>query len=473
MDEFDIYYLYTTAIDSFKDKILPPFIKDHPGINSRTKVKKIFPSLGLDNFSIPTKMTREMVIEEKLPLIQAISSSLIVILDNARTRLDAEYTYFANEFESSSAIRARKDKFDERLAEFTSFLHSIPIFPPVDDSGKISLILPSGEKFFKAYQKLQESLSYFAIDIHSKFSIPSLDSIPIFKTFLQQNIPISNLFINFSSQDDGLYDIATMSERGISSCQSWDHTSEHKLCLVGSILSKYVGIIFLSSNSPYNSLGSKMIRRCIVRYGIHKHNSAPTIVLDKMYPEHDPSTAKLFLQALKEKSSIPVLDLSDAGSSSIIAPKETLPISPKEYSYQDTLTTQLDIEGDKRVKNVQSNKYHAYQLFITLTNDTDNIINSPDFPDRVKSLISNSFKNSLQDAYDKYSSSYTDFQSSYDLDIALIKTLFKDFSYYFKQNLKYNSNIPGFQESATTLYNQIKAYLFKTIKGAIDAKDNL
>ena len=92
-----------------------------------------------------------------------------------------------------------------------------------------------------------------------------------------------NLRINFSSNGSkGHWDIATMSMRGISSCQKWsNHT--YATGLVGSMVDPYCGIIYISSDKELR-YGSKMIRRSVVRLIVDERDNSKAIFIEKAYP---------------------------------------------------------------------------------------------------------------------------------------------------------------------------------------------
>jgi hypothetical protein len=90
------------------------------------------------------------------------------------------------------------------------------------------------------------------------------------------------LKIVFSSdKSKGLWDIATMSERGISSCQSWD--GSYRRNLVGSIIDPFLGIIYLTDGTPCSNKGEKMIKRALVRYVLNRKTQRPALLLEHVY----------------------------------------------------------------------------------------------------------------------------------------------------------------------------------------------
>eukprot|EP00697_Spironema_sp_BW2_P017622 gnl/Spiro4/9379_TR4950_c0_g1_i1.p1 gnl/Spiro4/9379_TR4950_c0_g1~~gnl/Spiro4/9379_TR4950_c0_g1_i1.p1 ORF type:complete len:297 (+),score=10.63 gnl/Spiro4/9379_TR4950_c0_g1_i1:214-1104(+) len=171
-----------------------------------------------------------------------------------------------------------------------------------------------------------------------------------------------------------------MSMRGTRSCQRWD--GEYPKCLIGSVVSKFVGIVYLTSGvgadpyGEYGSLGTKMMRRCIVRYAYDKDAATPCLVMDKMYPAEDEEIVKTFMDKLAEKSKLPVHYGPRLANKTrhIYIPNEkiTTKITHREKSYQDTalrtkceldahLLTHNQAEIEKYSQRIQSN----FSLFLS------------------------------------------------------------------------------------------------------------
>lgn len=85
-----------------------------------------------------------------------------------------------------------------------------------------------------------------------------------------------------SAGNKGLWDIATMSMRGISSCQRWDYDNgySHERKLVGSMLDPYCGIIYITTGTK-TKLGEKMTKRAVVRFVID--GNKPYLFIERVY----------------------------------------------------------------------------------------------------------------------------------------------------------------------------------------------
>jgi len=72
------------------------------------------------------------------------------------------------------------------------------------------------------------------------------------------------LYIGFSSGGaTGLWDIATMSMRGVCSCMHWENS--HSKQLIGSITDPFLGIVYISDNEK-TKYGISFRRRALVRF---------------------------------------------------------------------------------------------------------------------------------------------------------------------------------------------------------------
>lgn len=89
------------------------------------------------------------------------------------------------------------------------------------------------------------------------------------------------------SGSQALWDIATMSMRGVSSCQSWN--ASHRKHLIGSMADPYCGIIYTTTGNK-TSKGSRMSRRAIVRFVVNKRGN-PALLIERIYPVFEPGFA--------------------------------------------------------------------------------------------------------------------------------------------------------------------------------------
>lgn len=412
----------------FKGKNVPDFItRDKIFSDKPVKIKKVFPSIGLPNFKEITKITKPLLDFKKentfvYAILRDIHSLLTQYYNNVSTTID-EWQYLIPKEE--------KDKAREKILELNAFTKCIsdimyqtnPYTPEMSniiriDEGKVSLklfkeVLNSDQKLifkkdsalFKAYIKIVSKLREY--NINGLVDLETLDS---FKVFSKENISCKDYSIIFSSDKEaGAWDLLTMSMRGIRSCQRWD--GEYRYCVIGSILSKFIGIVYITSGVNVEGYGSKMLKRCLVRYVIDANTSKPAILLDKMYPDFDEDVLSAFIQSLQSKTSIPVLYAPKLGRSihKYYVPFEELreKIPEAKWSYQDsTLRSNIDENIYDLVSNIEVirsetslfyNKFMLHlskQIYDTLFNkDISNKYD--DLKPLFRDLNSNTLKQSL------------------------------------------------------------------------------
>jgi len=88
-------------------------------------------------------------------------------------------------------------------------------------------------------------------------------------------------YIGFSSSGaTGLWDIATMSMRGVCSCMHWNNTHSHHL--IGSITDPFLGIVYLTDNekTPY---GISFRKRALVRFVYDSITKDYKLVIERPY----------------------------------------------------------------------------------------------------------------------------------------------------------------------------------------------
>jgi hypothetical protein len=302
-----------TSIQKFIDsKNLPAFLAKNKVLLSFDKVSKVFPGLGLPN-------CKEDAIIDNSRIIVASASVLInmfvSIFNDARYRIN------------NKRYEIIPDKTKQELNNWNTLLYKMSTSLYVNDAGgftaihnddgKISLKLPydiaipntsitfkKNESLFKVYNKVYRGLQ----ELNCGITIEKLDSMLEFKRFSSDNLPSNHFQIVFSSDGvDGLWDIATMSMRGISSCQSW--TGGQRNALVGSLVDPFVGVIYLTSGTKFiigankrkQDMGSKMIRRSLVRFAINSTTKKPFLIVDRMYPEFDKEIVKEFISFIKKR----------------------------------------------------------------------------------------------------------------------------------------------------------------------------
>ena len=269
----------TNIKNAFSKKDFPNEIKKHYVFKTVKTIKKIFPEIGLANCE------KEIDIDNS---------------DHIR-KCANDFIHNVKYYFEDGQIRIYPDVLVKDLCILVG--RSLNNKCIINNDGRITLnltkdikqnnkiIFRKGESLFKVYNKILNMAPSY---------LPSIENIFGFKQFSQANIPPVKSKIVFSSDGvDGLWDIATMSMRGITSCQSWG--KEYSERLVGSMIDPFTGIIYLTSGSK-TDYGSKMNHRCIVRFVVNRRKRRPNILIEKMYPSHNEVVLDQFISFIKEKT---------------------------------------------------------------------------------------------------------------------------------------------------------------------------
>ena len=279
----------------FKEKKFPDWFQNHPVFNEIKQVSKIFPKIGLPNCQ------EDIEVDNKRNASKYARSLLNAIEKKFLLKLTA--------LKKMKGAAKNIDECKQILTQLTKLIAKNKEGFIQDNNGRYSLkltkdilldkkpVLREGESLFRVYNKINEVLKKLKIT-----ELLKLENITQFKTFSSQNIPKTKMKVVFSSDGvDGVWDIATMSMRGISSCQSW--SGDYKHCTIGSVLDPFVGILYFTSGAKFNSHGSKMIRRALVRFAINEETNRPILIIDYMYPSNDTKVLKVFKEFLINKTS--------------------------------------------------------------------------------------------------------------------------------------------------------------------------
>ena len=493
-----IYELFAQAtLDIFKDKEMPDWLKEHKLLKDKKDIQKVFPSVGIKNFkdkiNIPLQEGNLEILSEN------IGYSFEQIMSELESHLISELRKLKSNNPSGEDSESFAD-FIVLTYEARKALRAPSIY---EDNGKIylgtrsdikkkdKLLAPQKTSVFKAYNKIAEELNKFKNNYPQiTFFMPNVDAIPEVKEFHKKNIPNKDYYIVFSSSGSGAWDIATMSERGVESCQSWD--GSHNACLIGSIVSKFVGIIYLTSGTDHDGKGDKMVKRCIVRFGVDKTKKKPVIIVDKMYPNENATIRTAFINALQSKTSIPVVDsntFAETGEDkNIEIPYEKiqdklenneksyndmrLKQRQKDYSNNNSLYTKLEkirkeIE-QSLIENIKLNSYAEGSIFNDILQQL--VVNS-NLKDNLKSNINYTISKDIQNIdfakkyiklkTQKYLSSLlatNDFNSLWNLLLG-----HKDPEDYLKRLKKYSNDIEG-------LFVRFTHRIVKELQKIIDEK---
>lgn len=126
-----------------------------------------------------------------------------------------------------------------------------------------------------------------------------------------------NRYIGFTSSGiKGLWDLATMSMRGVCSCMHWKNN--HSIHLVGSVTCPFLGMVYLSDNTltPY---GISIKNRALIRV-LHSQNTDEfSLVLERTYLDTGNTNPTVYNN--RNPNEIEVLDIFKSFISKKVDPK--------------------------------------------------------------------------------------------------------------------------------------------------------
>lgn len=328
----------------FKEKPVPEWFKTHALFKDIKEVHKIFPTIGLNNFKIESNLENN----NTATLVRTLCAGLNTYINSAYYHFTQQVIYqhpnlspkkrnekYAPAVKLTSQLMQQLSKPQPFIAQFIT-KQGLYLSKDIIDTDK-KIFAKENESLFKVYTKLADFLRK-----HYNYTLQPLDSIPAFKEYSAHNVN-GKMSIVFSSDGlDGAWDLLTMSMRGISSCQGW--TGQYKNCTIGSVVDPFTAIMYLTSGSKTEH-GSKMIRRCIVRFVVDSLVKRPCIFLEYMYPGEHVATLKAFKDAIRSKlgDRFPIIDQRNSTSNRYYVP------------YSET-TSLLVKHGNKEYANLRG--YH-------------------------------------------------------------------------------------------------------------------
>ncbi len=304
-----------------KDPKVPSWVRTHPIFKDITSADKIFPLIGLSNFQEDVSLN---VDDSFYRVVRAVVSSIWGQLENAHYTL-SQTIMSGQGWDGHKYIKIT----EAQKKNLTSHLHLLkqgymdlasshyPKYVEQQKTDKkLSLIkdiaYADGKLFAKKGERLFKVYGKFATLIEGLFKLVKLEEMQSFKDYSTANFS-GKMQVIFSAADkEGAWDILTMSMRGITSCQSW--TGQYHKATIGSMLDPFTGIIYLTTGAS-GEHGSKMLRRCVVRFVVNSETRQPAIYLEFMYPNYYEPALKVFREVIATKISkkIPIIDWKDAG----------------------------------------------------------------------------------------------------------------------------------------------------------------
>lgn len=476
--------------DLFKEKKFPGWFTKHPIFKEVKQINKVFPSIGLPNCEEEIQLESRPAREAAKRLLQEIDRNLGSRNKKLKTFCDGKPEMSAERKVKSerifSLIKTLRSFFNEGsfIKEHNNRL-TLKIPADVFVEGDARPVFREGESLFRVYNKLNDLLRE-----GSFAKMPKLEDMHSFKTFSTENVPNSRYKIIFSSDGiNGAWDIATMSMRGVSSCQSWGGEYCHHT--IGSVIDPFVGIIYLTSGAKFNEHGTKMMRRCIVRFAINEKDKKPVIILDNMYPACDNGVLKQFKDFIKTKSGgkFEVEYAPTMGSTNGVY----MPLTPLRKKLNET-----NRQGDERSSDYSLESIASYQDFaiidkVSAKNDKLGALFEKNatkkarlfvkefesaFVSAIKDIDLAEFPDSVKPAIrklkggDKHHFSYTYVVPGLAAQIAnsIVKRL--DKSDYPTSDLYHRRLYYTYLSSKDSIYEDIKVKLTREINSKLHLKDN-
>jgi len=247
-----------------KSKRYPKFITSHKIFSKFDEVEKIFPLIGLSNASMPVMRLNYQDQAAKLFKQTAISAIWPYDIKLANSLKKISYSEFIS-----------NHKFRSPIEQNLNRLYLSKRYPPI---------------------------YYGNIYINNNHIYGFYRELPIDHT---------TKVVFSSANKNGMWDIATMSMRGFTSCQSWNGC--YKRNLIGSMVDPFLGIIYITDGTR-NKKGPKMLRRALVRYVVHSRTHKPALFLERVYPHstytQDPQAVAIFTAYLTQHTNLPVITSS-------------------------------------------------------------------------------------------------------------------------------------------------------------------
>lgn len=291
----------------------PNFIKTHSIFRTFKEIRKVFPEIGLPNAE------KEIEVDNKVEAqtsAKALVNEMQAVIDKRIRTINKYGSKKTADGVEHPMGKKRQKKLDNAVKLLTKVRDDIAKSRDkflVTNNGRVTVNLPSdisdaddkvafktGEGLFRVYNKLNDTLreGHF-------LAMTKLEDLASFKEFSAKNVPALKYKVRFSSEGgEGAWDIITMSMRGVSSCQTWSHAGTQGTFthVVGSMVDPFTGIIYLTSGGKFNEFGTKMIRRCVVRFMVNKKDKVPFIALERMYPALERPALDAFIAFLREKT---------------------------------------------------------------------------------------------------------------------------------------------------------------------------
>lgn len=401
-------------------KPLPEWLKTHQVFKELKSLEKIFPKIGLRNFKQDVDIIAS---QEARNAATSLGSRIYEQLARVSTGLHNLHSLKLTELPSGKARNELLNKIQyakNLIAVLYPLVGRHDYIKTVENRLVLALsqdifsgcdvnpVFKQGEILFRVLNKFNTILNEIGYTPTINY-----EGMQEFKDFSRLNVPGSKYEVVFSSDgEQGAWDIATMSMRGQTwaSCQAWDRPQSRGL--IGSVSSKYVGVIYVASKTEKVDVGvkdaagnfvahakvseSKILFRCVVRFAIHSTTREPALILDHMYSGYNVEVASAFKKLLGERSGLKVL-VSDEGKENITTNYFLLDevsrtfLKQGEFAYMDS---PLNVRADAAVlkRKIIPNK----------------------IAETVKIRLSRKIEQLMQDRRDKYTKAFAELEKNPD-----------------------------------------------------------
>jgi len=334
---------------STKSAMYPAFIRENKVVQTFSNQQKVFPKIGL----------RNGVGTFSLGKTKEIDLWCAAYLDEIRQLLNNESVNQGTLNYYDNNLAANRTQFRTVIATITGAMKKNPASFSKIFKDDINFVIPMKLEAFGVQFPAGTDLIGVLQSIRTNcglYYLTRIDNLLTGATSFEM-LKNKNLKIVFSGTGGkGLWDIATMSMRGINSCQRWENL--HATALIGSLVDPYAGIIYLTDQT-HTSYGTNMVRRSVVRFVVNKKNRRPAIMLERIYP-HDYNSGVSdyitlgaftdFIQK-KTKNKFPVIYGEFTESSKYFIPI-TKPVSQLETASRSYRDSKIPYQSSPKYKNV-------------------------------------------------------------------------------------------------------------------------
>ena len=400
-------FFYKHAAIKFPEELswVPEELREHKLLKDYPKdeVEKVFKDYGLDDFRAPINMSDFSVYSGLYAFIKNIMNEYTVSLK----------TCFRDYYENKQEEVPRFDSYsiapeDSVMIDVIDFASITDQFATemvslmVSDSSSLKITkniragkirYDAGASIIKIYNSIGSKLIGLnsvlsEVLSESYFNFIAIEETEAFKAVSEYqskaNSVKENYTLVFSTK---LKDLVGISARGINSCQSV--ADEKGNCidihddnqrLIGTILSRYVGVCYLTNGEQMGTRGEKMVFRALIRQALDLESEKPYIMVDKLKPSINPKVYTIMQEELQKHSSIPVLIADKIEQTKYFIPDEDIPHEYSSYRDIDYTYTLNQLLGMARSSSFKEQAKAAQSLPIEYL---PMLINSPSIKVRV------------------------------------------------------------------------------------------